>query len=453
VTAAAKVLAAIAAAAVAVAIVVIGSDGSPYKVRLELTNADGLRNGSQVKVGGVPVGTVSSLHLGSGDVVDVDVELDSGHHVGGDTTAEIVPSNLLGSTFVQLVPGRAPATEPSGSVIPSSRVTYPVQLDQVLNVLDADTRTRLGILINEAGIAVTGRRADFNQLLLLLPTDFNAGARMLGKVVSDNRTLASLIQHGDQLLARLTPQRDQLSQLVRTAGQTMQATKARRAELLRTLALAPDTLLSAQRFLAELRATALPLGPAARAITATAPELTATLSVLPAFQQAAAPALGEAVGVAPLLTRLGAQATPVVVRAAPTVAALSTFAGAAGPAFGALNVSIDDALGLVEGWARSIQGRDHIGHVFHGRALLGPEFARSLISQVAVHASRRSRGQHVRARVLAPVASPGGAQKSAGAVQSLAQNPAQVISGVLGNSGQNQNSASLKQLINYLTSP
>ena len=39
-----------------------------------------------------------------------------------------------------------------------SRITPSVDLDQVLDVLDAGTRTRLRILLNEAGVALAGRR-------------------------------------------------------------------------------------------------------------------------------------------------------------------------------------------------------------------------------------------------------------------------------------------------------
>jgi hypothetical protein len=243
----------------------------------------------------------------------------------------------------------------------------------------------------------------------------------------------------------------------------MRTTALRRADLRQTLALAPGTLASAQRFLADLRSTAAPLGPAAQAITATAPRLTATLDALPAFQQAAEPALTTAIQVAPLLTELGVQATPVVVRANPTVQALADFARASGPLSTALNVSIDDALGLVEGWARSIQGRDYIGHVFHGRALLGPEFVRSLLSQLTPRASNARRSPAAIATARLPLAqstaptsaAPSGGSNPASAPTGPARGLSQILSGIAGNTGSalKQTGGSLTQLLNYLLKP
>jgi hypothetical protein len=291
---------------------------------------------------------------------------------------------------------------------------------------------------------------------------------MLSNLVSDNHTLADLIGHSDRFIARFVVQRRQLSGLIRVAGQTMQTTAERRADLRQTLALAPATLASAQRFLADLRATAVPLDPAARAITATAPELTATLDQLPAFQHAAQPTLANAIRVAPLLSRLAVQATPVISRANPTLQALAEFARASGPLTSALNISIDDTLGLIEGWARSIQGSDHVGHVFHGRALLGPELIRSLLSSLlpAKTAARRRAGAQTLLRIppagTSPVATTPSATRgtsqspAANLPQSLGQLPSslpQLLSGLTGGAKAPSTGGQVSQLLNYLLRP
>ena len=379
--------------AAVVVVVVLVSGGGGYTVRVQLNNADGLRDGAQVKIGGVPVGSVSSLGLGQDDVVEARLTLDSGHRVTTMASAAIVPSDLLGSMYVQLTPGTG-TPQPSGATIPASRVTYPVQLDQVLNVLDANTRARLGILIDEAGTALTGRGVDFNQLLTLLPQDFSDGSRMLGQVVSDNHTLADLIAHANAFIADLTPQRSELIALIHAAGRTMTTTAARQADLRAILAKAPSTLASAQRFLAELRQTAEPLKPAAQAITLAAPRLTTTLDQLPGFQRAAQPALSTAVRAAPLLGELGTQAAPVIEAAQPTARELASFTHSSGTFSTVAGASIDNALGLIEGWARSIQTSDDIGHVFHGRALVGAEFLRSLLGSATTTLSTPSRPAH-----------------------------------------------------------
>jgi phospholipid/cholesterol/gamma-HCH transport system substrate-binding protein len=366
---------------VVAAILLVASVGSSYRLTVQLANADGLESGSQVKIDGVAVGAVTAVRLGGGDTVQAQVSLDPGHAITSDATAQIVPNDLLGSMYLQITPGRGPALA-SGATIPASRVSYPVQLDQVLNVLDANTRARLAILIDQAGTALTGRRYDFNRVLSLLPPAFGTGAQLIGQLDTDNRTLANLVAQSSQFLAALVPQDRTLGTLIATGTQTMRTTARHQLALRRVLNEAPATLDSAQEFLTQLGDAAGPLGPAARAITATAPRLADTLAQVSPFQKAAQPALTQATSVAPLLTRLGEQATPVISAANPAAQTLSTLAADAPPLTRAAGLSIDNILGLIEGWARSIQGRDNIGHVFHGRALFGPEFINSLLNSL-----------------------------------------------------------------------
>jgi phospholipid/cholesterol/gamma-HCH transport system substrate-binding protein len=382
---------------VVVLLIVIGGGDDRYKVTVQLASATGLRTGSEVKVGGVPVGTIGSLGLGRGDVVQAGLELDPEKvEIRRDASVEIVTSNLLGSKFISLTPGDGAEPLPAGGVIPRTRVSYPTELDQFLDVLDADTRTRLQVLVNELGIAVTGRRADFNQALLLLPKDLASATRLLDEVVSDNQTLGRLVARSSRLVTRLVPERRALSRLVDVAGETLRTTAQRQAQLRQTLARAPGTLRSAQRFLADLRTTAKPLGPAARAITAAAPPLTATLAALPGFERDARPALATATDVAPSLTRLGVQATPVLRRAKPTTRALATFSRNSVPLLRTLDVSIDDVLATAEGWARAIQGRDALGHVFHGLATFSPEVMRILVGRLEGTGAAKARRRGAR---------------------------------------------------------
>ena len=256
---------------------------------------------------------------------------------------------------------------------------------------------------------------------------------MLGQLVSDNHTLAALIDHGDGFISTLVPQTARLTALIHAAARTMTTASARQADLRQIFTLAPGTLTSAQRFLAELRATALPLEPAAQAITAAAPRLTATLDQLPSFQQAAVPALNTATDAAPLLTRLGVQGTPVIDAAEPTASELESFTRSSGPFSYAAGASIDGALGLVEGWARSIQTSDDIGHLFHGRALVGAEFLRSLLgSATASHSGQRVAGRPPAHHAAAPSTAPSAAAQPATPASPPASTPAQGLTGAVG---------------------
>jgi len=146
--------------ALALAWLLLPPGSHAYRVRLPLSDAEGLRAGSAVVVGGTRVGKVSTLRLEQpGDRVVADLDLThSAAPVGRDVTASIAAVNLLGQKEVQLTVGDRAAPAPSGFTIPSSRVVPSTDLDQVLNTLDPDTRARLAIFLNEAGTALGGRK-------------------------------------------------------------------------------------------------------------------------------------------------------------------------------------------------------------------------------------------------------------------------------------------------------
>jgi virulence factor Mce-like protein len=338
------------------------------------------------------VGRVDRIALGPRDVVEVELELDRDKtRIGRGVSVAIRSANLLGQKFVDLRPGDTSRPVRGPVRIPRSRTSAPVDLDRVYAVLDADTRTRLGVLINEAGIALTGRRADFNALLRALPSDLDKAAGLARDLAGDNVTLRRLVARSGRFVGRIAEDRRDLTRVVRTAGGAMRTVSARRPQLAAALRRAPGTLAAMQRFLGELRATTVPLAPAARALSAAAPSLTSTLREVEPFRRAAAPALDEARATAPALGRLGVRATPVLRRAQPTVAALDTLATAAPPLTSALDKGVDDVFGFVEGWARSTQTRDGAGHVFHGHISFGPEIIRTAVRRLLDQQGARSR--------------------------------------------------------------
>lgn len=363
----------------------LGGDSHGYRVRLELTNAAGIRTGSKVTIAGAEIGKVKALSLGPNDVVRADLELDHGKKIGRGARASIKASNLLATKFIDLDPGDLTNPEPSGSVIADSRISKAVDLDQLVNVLDADTRTRLGILINEAGLAMTGRRADFNALVGRLPASLDDATRLLDDVAADKRALGTLVETTDRFLKRLDPERHRLGDLIDVAGKTMTTVSARRAQLRATLAEAPQALSTLRRFLAELRATTKPLGPAARAISASAPPLTGTLAELAPFEKAARPTLAMAQATAPALTKLG-DARSVLKRATPALRSLTSFAdalapisktlargGTGGVRYPTAPGAIDDLLGTATSWSSGASDRDVAGHIFHGIVTVGAD--------------------------------------------------------------------------------
>ncbi|MBV9006269.1 MAG: MCE family protein [Solirubrobacterales bacterium] len=141
---------------------------SPFTVHATFSNANGLRPGSLVRIAGVNVGKVDSVSPGAGcpaggtpegrcAAANVALEIDNqGLPLHKDATFRIRPRTFLeGNFFVDVSPGTpsAPAA-PDGYTFSPRQGVEPVQLDQVLTSLQADTRRNLQILLDQYGTAV-----------------------------------------------------------------------------------------------------------------------------------------------------------------------------------------------------------------------------------------------------------------------------------------------------------
>lgn len=89
-----------------------------YTITAKFDRVDGLTPGCDVRMGGVKIGTVTSLDLDHTTflaVVTMDIKPDL--DLPSDTSAEIVSESLLGGKFVALVPGGDDETIPAGGEV------------------------------------------------------------------------------------------------------------------------------------------------------------------------------------------------------------------------------------------------------------------------------------------------------------------------------------------------
>lgn len=95
----------------------VNSSGG-YEVTAEFDNASGLSAGSEVRLSGVKIGTVTSQTLDPKTYFAVvKMNIDNSVKLPKDTSARIIADGLLGSNFVSLEPGGDEATiEPGGRI-------------------------------------------------------------------------------------------------------------------------------------------------------------------------------------------------------------------------------------------------------------------------------------------------------------------------------------------------
>lgn len=370
-----------------VAVIVVGalSGGRGYLVYATFADASGIQPDNDVKIGGVAAGSIVGVTLDRHDHAVVAMALDRGAYpIGTGATASIRPVDLLGEKYIDLTPGDPRHPLASGSMIPLTRTSEAVDLDQVLDVLGPDTRAALGVIINEAGIALDGRGTNFNETLAQLPPALGQAQAVVQQIADDNGTLSALIGQGDRVITSVNGSHDQLRRLVVGASKALTTTASRSQQLASTIRSAPGTLGQLHGTLASLQSTAQALDPAVLDLQAASPRLASTLTLLPSFTRTASRALNAVSTVAPRLDQLALDGTGPLQRLAPTASRVSIFAAQLQPLVSGLDGggALKALLGFIDGWAGVIENRDALGNVFRVHITLSPQVYESIIARM-----------------------------------------------------------------------
>jgi phospholipid/cholesterol/gamma-HCH transport system substrate-binding protein len=287
--------------------------GSPYVLKAVFTSETQLHIPSPVRIAGVDVGQVVSVHrLGDGSqaaVITMDIDK-PGLPIHADATASIQSRIFLeGNFYVDLHPGspNAPALA-AGATLPAANTSGPVQLDRVLAALRSNTRANLETLVQGFGNAlntsptaaqdasqdpsVRGLTAGqaLNRSLKYSAGAFEASAivnqALLGTQPHD---LSGAIQGNEEVFRALASRQGQLASLVSTFDATMRALAARQQDLSATIAALPPLLRTADRALTSLNASFGPTQRFAKAILPGIDQLDPTIGqALPWLTQATA---------------------------------------------------------------------------------------------------------------------------------------------------------------------
>ena len=134
----------------------------PYELKARFTNAPPITKGQAVRIAGVEVGKVSKVEPVSGDSPAITVTMklqDKALPIHRDARIKVRPRIFFeGNLFFDVRPGTPDAPElASGSTIPASQTSAPVQIDQVLGTLKTDTRKDLQKLLVGYGGALNGQ--------------------------------------------------------------------------------------------------------------------------------------------------------------------------------------------------------------------------------------------------------------------------------------------------------
>jgi phospholipid/cholesterol/gamma-HCH transport system substrate-binding protein len=238
--------------------------------------------GEPVNIAGVNVGEITGTSLQNGLAI-VHMELKPGslpapHLLYRNANATLFPNTPLKDMEVDINPGTPSAGRlPQGGTIPVGQTTVPTDSDELLDSLDADTRTWLASLLTELNQGTTGRAQDIKQLLQNLgPT--SAQLRQIGDLLATRRQELADIVHNLGVLTQATSAKDaQLQTVVRAGDQAVTALASQDVALRASISRLPGTLQTTRTTLTDVGQLANALGPTATALIPTARRLPTTL--------------------------------------------------------------------------------------------------------------------------------------------------------------------------------
>lgn len=274
-----------------------------HTYEIEMYNAFGVVEGSNVRIAGVNAGAVTDLSINSAKRALVTVELsgDLGT-LGEDTKCSSEPQSLIAEYYISCEPAGSPleedddAGEPDAD-IPAENVSQTVQQDLVQNTLREPFKMRLRLLINEFGTALAGNPESLNEAIRLGAPALTELRKATQILASQNTIIRDLQADSDRVITALADRREDVVRFVKEARDTAEISVSRRDDLSRNFEILDDFLAELQPTLAELENVANEQTPLLTDLRAAGPGLNRLALNIPGFSgasESSLDSLGEA---------------------------------------------------------------------------------------------------------------------------------------------------------------
>jgi phospholipid/cholesterol/gamma-HCH transport system substrate-binding protein len=245
-------------------------EDKPFTLWVEMSNAQGVipGQGQTVRVAGMKVGDVGEVKLEEGiAVVRMDLESEYDDLVRTDATVLLRPRTGLKDMFLALDPGTEDARAlEEDERIPVVNSAPDVNPDEVLSVLDSDTRAYLKLLINGAGKGLANRALDLRQVFRRLGPIHRDLDRLNSLVVERRRNLARLVHNYGSTVSRLGREDEDLTALVLNASKVFTRLSREDTRISEAVSRLPSALRQTESTLTKVNTLGRVAGPAFEAL-------------------------------------------------------------------------------------------------------------------------------------------------------------------------------------------
>jgi virulence factor Mce-like protein len=193
-----------------------------YKLSAELSNADTLVPGNDVRIGGIRVGQIKTVEPETVDnapcpddptrqctsqVAKVNMELNQDLDPLPENSTVVVRSkSALGLKYLEINRGNSSQGFKPGATIPLSAARpEPVEIDQVFNMFDDPTRVAIQQNLLEFGNALAGRGVDFNEAIGQLKPLVEVLTPVMRNLADPNTGLSNFVSSLSATAAEVAP--------------------------------------------------------------------------------------------------------------------------------------------------------------------------------------------------------------------------------------------------------
>jgi len=282
-----------------------------YKISADFPEAITLSEEAEVRIGGVNVGSVDKLELPEeGNATRAVMEIDPQFApISSDARAILRQKTLLGETYVELTTGTQvdaedgsevegaedesaqegttdvgslsgdDAVEPieEGGQLEDTQVVEQVQIDEIFNALDQETRQAFQLWMRNAGIAVEGRGLDLNDAFGNVGPFASDASDVLATLREQEEALRGVVRNTGAVFESLTARDQELAGAIVGSNRTFRALASRDEELAEIFQIFPTFNKEARLTLRRLEKFAGNARPLFRDLRPVAKDLSPTL--------------------------------------------------------------------------------------------------------------------------------------------------------------------------------
>ena len=252
-----------------------------YLVKVGFPEAVGLLQDVDVRTAGITIGTVRDVEVEeSTNRAVATLALDEAYApLSTDARAILRRKTLLGETFVEITTGAADGPKlADGGRLADGAVAETVELDEILQTYDEETRRAFQIWQQQLGIAVGRRGEDLSNAINRLPQFTESGADLLEVLDEQQDAVQGLVRDTGEVYGALTQDEGQLAALVRNAHKLFSETASQRENLAEAFHIFPTFLEESRLTLGRLETFSRDTRPLVQDLRPVARELRPTVA-------------------------------------------------------------------------------------------------------------------------------------------------------------------------------